>query len=1463
MRAKHTHFRMLVAVAAAALTAFQGGSAQAATLNLADSPLFLNQAVPPLNMLVMGRDHKLFYEAYNDASDLDGDGVVDSGYKPDQIDYYGYFDSHFCYTYNGSGSGQFEPASITVDKTCSGQWSGDFLNYVTTVRIDALRKVLYGGFRRTDSSSQTVLERSYVPQDAHSWGKEYTSTTVDGYDISKYTPLSQPTAGMRHLIANTTLLNDSNNPQLPRMRVLQNQAQHIWEWVSIERPVADNNIAAVGASNGTISVTPTDYTVRVKVCVSDTLHEGNCKKYGSVWKPTGLLHDYGENGSMLFGLLSGSYTHNTQGGVLRKAVGTFTDEVNAADGTFNTATNGIVSTLNNLRIPDFGAGYQYSCGWITDRPINDGECSSWGNPIAEMMYETLRYFAGKSGPLAAFDYANAGSVDNSLGLPKAAWSNPYSGKPSCSKPFMTVVSDINPSYDSDTLPGTYFGAGVANDLPGPGLNVQAQADGIFAAEQPLDPSLGRNFIGQSAGLYDGAPTPKPISGFGSIRGLAPEEPTKQGSYYAASVANYGRINDISSTTSGKQEVNTFAITLASPLPRIEIPVGNGGKKITLVPFAKSVGGCLGVTPTPGGFQPTNQIVDFYVETLTPTYGRFRVNFEDVEQGADHDMDAIALYEYTLNANGSVTVNVTSQYAAGCIIQHIGYVISGTTADGIYLEVRDADTANNGDVDYFLDTPPGEMPAAVGGNAMLAGAQPLAATRTFDAGASTGASLLKDPLWYAAKWGGFLEDKDTANDVPDQVSEWDGDGDGAPDNYYLVTNALTLKAQIAKSFNDIIARVASASSASVNSGSISSQTRVYQARFNSGNWSGELLSYPVNPDGSLGALEWNAAQMVPDFNSRTIITVNTSGSPLAVPFRYTNLDGTRRTQMGSTALAQQTMVNYLRGDGSKEVQSGGLLRNRPLIPFANKLGDIVDSAPVFVGAPPFRYTDTLESQPYSTFLNNYKNRKKLVYVGANDGMVHAFDAVTGQEALAFIPSAVFPNLPLLASPSYVHQYFVDGSPTMGDAFFGGAWHTMLVGGLNKGGRSVYALDITDPSGFSEASANSIFKWEYSDSNLGYTFSRPAIVRMHNNKWAAVFGNGYNNTVSGSATGRAYLYIVDIQTGALMTAAPIDTKKGSTTTPNGLATPAVVDIDGDSTVDYIYAGDLLGNMWKFDVTNATPSNWKIAFPVDGSGNPTPLFTAKDAAGNPQPITSRPEVGRGPNGGGMIVLFGTGKYLEPDDKDLAKLSSPYQKVETFYGIIDKNTSGFPATDQVTARSQLTQQTIQVEQSFTLGGQTWNLRLTSQNPVGANRGWYMDLVSPALGFQGEMQVSDSVLRNGRIVFTTLIPSADPCEFGGTSWLMEMDALSGARLQTTPFDLNNDGMFNSGDFVTVTIGGSTMTIPASGLQSQVGITPKPGILAGANAEYKYTPGTSGDIQMTVENPGAGAIGRQSWRQIR
>ncbi len=1502
MNTKHCSRKATLAGAFAALALLTIRAGQSAPLDLADAPLFLDAAVAPLNMLVMGRDHKLYYEAYNDHSDLNGDGVLDVNYSPDRIDYFGYFDSYKCYAHNGS---EFVPTGATASKQCPGSWSGDWLNYVTTARIDALRKVLYGGYRRVDTAARTVIERTHIPHDAHSWVKEYRGITEEGYDISLYTPYGLPTGNSTHLFGSVTTMAQTswqnNGPATnpPLLRVAINAAQQTngtktraFHWASTESPVTgacysrnganDGRCAGQGGSGAQLSANTTaflDLPVRVEVCVAGML-ELNCRLYPSGnYKPIGLVQEYGENNAMQFGLMTGSYQRSKSGGMLRKDVGGIEDEINlTTDGTFKNF-NGIIGSLDRLRTAGYtnyrpawyqtaarGAGTAYAPGLVTTRPFNEGEFGGmWGNPVAEMMYETLRYFAGRSGPTGAFDYGGGTTTfDAQLGLRRdTAWQDPYGpGKASCAKPFMTVISDINGSYDSDNLPGSRWGT-APDDIGG--LDVSTEADKIWNSEFGGPRNI---FIGESAGVYDGAPSPKLASSFADIRGLAPEEPTKQGGYYAGSVAKFGLDNDLRPLVDGRQNVQTFSVALASPLPRIEIPVA--GRQVTLVPFAKSVAGA-GINGARGAFQPTNQIVDFYVEDMAAdgSYGTFIINFEDVEAGNDHDMDAIVRYTYQVVA-GNVEVRVERLYEAGGITHHMGYVISGTTADGIYLVVQD-DLSN---VNYFLDTPvgraPGDctfglcMPRPI---AFPGGSLPWTSVRLFTPGATGGAELLRDPLWYAAKWGGFRDSN--SDGTPDIVSEWDTNADGDPDNYFLVTNALTLGTRLGNAFKEIRNRVGSAASASVNSGSINSETRVFQARFISGAWSGELISYGVNLDGTLDTSRfWNAADEIPLPDSREIITVNAAGT--AVPFRWASVGPVRQNQLNSTDPAAELRgddrLEYLRGFRTFEQSTGNvgaIFRDRTRV-----LGDIINSAPAFVGKPSFFYRDSLEALPYSTFRTANQARTGVVYVGANDGMLHAFEADTGKEVFAFIPGSVFRELPELTRPTYSHQYYVDGSPTVGDAFVGGAWRTLLVAGLNKGGQSVFALDVTNPTAITEASPGSLFQWEFTDADdadLGYTFSRPAIVRLANGRWAAVFGNGYNNTAPDlniSATGNAVLYIVDLETGNLVR--KIDTEAGlassySTGQPNGLATPSLVDLNGDQIVDIAYAGDLYGNLWKFDLTGAIPANWDVAFKPGGIAEP--LYVTRDASDVRQPITVRPEVTRGPDNRGLMVLFGTGKYLEPIDEIIASLGP-----QTFYGILDNNTAS--TADQIPdpGRTYLTQQQITFE--FPVGPSTVNatlqpanIRVTTQEPlVPTSRGWYLDLVSPVNGFEGEMQVTDPVLRNGRVIFTTLIPNADVCEYGGTSWLMELSALSGGRLDSTPFDLNGDGLFNEDDYVVLPDG---TKVPVSGIQTDVGITPKPAVLAGDNAEFKFLPGTTGDLQVIRENPGAGDLRRQSWRQLR
>lgn len=679
------------------------------------------------------------------------------------------------------------------------------------------------------------------------------------------------------------------------------------------------------------------------------------------------------------------------------------------------------------------------------------------------------------------------------------------------------------------------------------------------------------------------------------------------------------------------------------------------------------------------------------------------------------------------------------------------------------------------------------------------------------------------------------------------------------------NPNDLDASLSNAIANITDRTGSAAAVALNSASLSTDTQIFQARFNSGEWSGQLRAIPINPDGSLGTILWDAGELLKTqaglggWNTNRSIT--TWDGVSGVPFRWANLTGSQQTALNTNAAATvdgfgPQRLDFLRGDTSNESAAPYNFRVRKN---DAKLGDIINSAPAFVGAPPFLYGDTIESVPYSLFRINQDTRTPMVYVGANDGMLHGFDADTGEEKIAFVPSRFYSNLSALTDSGYLHQYFVDGSPTAGDAFYSGAWHTVLVGTLRAGGQGIFALDITDPSAFDEANAGNIVMWEFTDANdadLGYTFSEATIAKMQNGQWAAIFGNGYNNTQSDgnqSTLGEAVLYIIDIETGALIK--KINTEHGMAqsldgTTPNGLASPAAVDVDGDFITDLIYAGDLQGNMWKFDVQDVNPVNWDVA--AAAGPTPQPLFTAKDASNVPQPITVRPQVSHHPDGeNGFMVFFGTGQYMEVGDN----ASTPPQQVQRFYGIWDEK--GTDTGNHTTvANSTLQIQTIGTD---TFGGQT--VRTVSDNPIdvwgsaaGEFMGWQVDLPLTA-----EKVVANPLLRTGRVIFTTLVPSDLPCDVGGTSWLMELDFQNGGPPDFPVFDLNDDGTFNDNDNANGQV--------VIGIDPGLGIMPQPVILddPAKGRELKIATGTGGDVKGIANNPGPldPASGRRSWRQLQ
>lgn len=662
-------------------------------------------------------------------------------------------------------------------------------------------------------------------------------------------------------------------------------------------------------------------------------------------------------------------------------------------------------------------------------------------------------------------------------------------------------------------------------------------------------------------------------------------------------------------------------------------------------------------------------------------------------------------------------------------------------------------------------------------------------------------------------------------------------------FFSAEDPQALIAALQATLNRVLERVSSASALATNSTRLTTDTVIYQARFNSTDWSGQLLAIPLNSDGSSSSPLWDAADRIPPAANRNIKTWNgTSG----IDFNWSSLNQEQRSVLGN----DPTILHYLRGESSLEQRHGGPYRNREKL-----LGDIVNSDPVFVGNQNFGY-DLLpapEGPTYRDYVGSKASKPKMIYVGANDGMLHGFDASTGVERLAYIPNVVMPNLALLTSPSYAHRYYVDGSPWVGDAYLNGAWRTLLIGSTGAGGKAIFALDVSNPTAFGAADV----LWEFTHPDLGYTIGQPMIARLNNGRWAAVFGNGY---ASSSSNAKLFLVYLDAnaqdgwQEGTDYLVLDTDSS-----TNNGLSSPTLYDHNGDRIVDYIYAGDLQGNVWKFDLSHNSPHLWKVAHSL---GNRSiPFFTARNPSGQRQPITSAIEIGPPPPGKlGVMLYFGTGRFFAVGDNTSTE-------VQSFYALWDNFTNNGEIVYCSGSNSSCNRDNVLQSQRILYEGTgpgTLRFRITSADAVdyATKRGWYLDLLPPSGTPQGERVVSAPLLRHGRVIFSTLIPSSDPCRFGGDSWIMELSASSGQRLDYSVFDINADRLYNAADEVTLLIDGQTQTVPVSGIASTVGLIKSPAVVSAGEREHKLASGTTGEIAVFGERGGGLGYGRVSWQEL-
>ncbi|MCW8127497.1 PilC/PilY family type IV pilus protein [Microbulbifer halophilus] len=565
------------------------------------------------------------------------------------------------------------------------------------------------------------------------------------------------------------------------------------------------------------------------------------------------------------------------------------------------------------------------------------------------------------------------------------------------------------------------------------------------------------------------------------------------------------------------------------------------------------------------------------------------------------------------------------------------------------------------------------------------------------------------------------------------------------------------------------------------------------------------------------------------------------------------------------------LDYIRGDTSKDSLDGF----RPRGEFTSGsaagseilLGDIVHSTPIYVGEPelnwPAEFGGNNHSDSYAQFKIDEEDRTPMVYVGANDGMLHGFNADTGEETFAYIPSMVlsderYQGLHAFTSTTYPHNYYVDLTPAVSDVYIdpdGGnseSWRTVLVGGLRGGGKGYFALDVTDPANLEEDKADDVVLWEFDGgddtgrANLGYGYSEAQVAKLNNGKWAVIFGNGYN-----SDNGVAGLFIVYLEDGADGEWSAddwefISTGSGSENDrKNGLSSPRLIDLNGDRVVDRVYAGDLMGDMWAFDLSGDSENDWGVA-------DNKPLFKASGATSEPsQAIMAAPLVARNTavsNGSdpNVLVMFGTGQYLNTGD-----LTD--DDAGAFYAVWDNGTTNVTESDLA-------------ERTLTDDGVGRKIQSGDDIDWSEHHGWKMTLDSGSGSYAGERVITAPTLRRNTLFFSTVYPNPQPCASSGKGYLMGFDFRTGKAGEDAVADINNDGEINSDDegYVGKEFGDDCTGDNCDG-DDDSNSDDDPGMpgQSGFIGDVRCTPGSNGDVICDDIDVGdEEREGRLSWEEF-
>ena len=664
---------------------------------------------------------------------------------------------------------------------------------------------------------------------------------------------------------------------------------------------------------------------------------------------------------------------------------------------------------------------------------------------------------------------------------------------------------------------------------------------------------------------------------------------------------------------------------------------------------------------------------------------------------------------------------------------------------------------------------------------------------------SGVTGMRNQFWLAAKYGGFdvsaSYDPYAATTGP-ATALWDKNGaggtpDGDPDNYFRANNPKLMIDGLNKAFDDIVSKVSgSANAFAPVSSNVFAGDLAFATSFDTDGWTGSVVASRVTFDaaknndvvttqvwttadaGKAGSQNWDTGRFIATAKCSTVIADGTKSGCVGVPFRLADISTTNVADLALTGDAQKAL-NFLRGDRSNEGGTTGFrIRNGAgtITPF----GDIVNSKVIVVGKPNASYKDSY-NPGYSAFKTAKASRTNMAYVGANDGMLHAINATNttngGKELFAYVPNDLFngPNatplvdgLSALTKQAFIHHQYVDATVSVRDVNFGANsadWHSLLVGGLGKGGKSFYAIDVTNPDTLTnETALKAAVKWEFSHNDMGYSFGKPVMVKINNTSdnysgWAVILTSGYN-----TADKNGYFFIVNPSTGALIKKIPTYATAPSSDAGLAQANAFLNDAD-DFTADAAYAGDLLGNVWRLNLKDFTVTN---------------LAQLKSSGGVPQPITTQPQISTDNGTGNRIIFVGTGKLL--DDSDAANSD------QSVYAITDgsANADGYFQTTGLPSGVSFPIVRSKLNDNSTLYKTTGVV-----SPTANTVGWYIDL-------EDQYRININMANNaGTLYFVANKTSSDACAPSGTNRQYAVSYVKGRSLYSSAF-IQSDNLAKS-----------------------------------------------------------------------